>query len=439
MGRAKLRPATEEPPDEELPEQPELYDDEPPSRVVTTVDVPRSSPPSDGLALYPKLPAALVRAAAALRVERLAPSTHTGFLPQQPPNTSPEDLRRMFGGRLYRLQLVNGLGHIMANTTRTIEFDEEPRRGDAGTKATSGPVDVETIVRRVVDPLKEELERAKANAKLEMEAERARRQMEAEEREAKSKRDLAESDARHKRELEAIETRARLDAERDRQRHELDMKREEQRAAAALASQREMVHMVVQTGQQNVTLLVETMKSQRSESGGIEQLASMAELVSTLRGGDDKTSMIREASNALNNFAKLAESDTRGVVRVAPRAGLPARQGAPTATSKPVASNPSPAPTATPQGPAEGLPALDVARLRAAEAKVLKGWLSQGYDPQKILDDLASGELVLVPASELEDDEGDAQPADGAAPEGAATPAAAPTAPAAPTANGGAS
>jgi len=419
MARSRAKLVQVEAPDNDGAElgaevESELFEEPEAPQVVTTVSVPRSSPPTHDLPLYPGLPAATARAAAGLRVTRVTPASAAGYCGQVAPTSSEEDLRRMFGGRVFQLELVNGLGQVMARTKTTKEIDADPKRPDDDGRAARPAVDVETVVRRVVDPLREEMERVKAAAKLELEAERERRRLDTEEREAKAKREQAEADAKHKRELEALDARARADAERERQRFELEMKREEQRAQAALAQQREMISMVIKSSENNTQVLVATLQAQKNESSGIGQLAEMAELVNALKGsGEDPTvQAMGKLSEGLSSFAKLAGAD-RG--RPALRAGpgvvtRPPPSPAPVATSRPVAPNPAPAASA----PAAGEPALPPpsAATVPEDLKVIAAdWMTQGADPAEIVRGLREGRYVVVPADELEEiDEPDPAP-----------------------------
>lgn len=380
----------------------ELFEEELPPQVVTTVSVPRSSPPSNELPLFPGLPAATARMAAKLRLERITPTSAAGYLGELDPATSEEDIRRSFGGRTFKVCLVNGMRRVMGGTNRTIEIDAEPKRPDDDGRAPRAAVDVEAVVRRVVDPLREEMERAKATAKLEIDAERERRRLDAEEREAKAKREQAEADAKHRRELEALEARARSDAERERQRFELEMKREEQRAQAALAQQREMIGMVIKSSENNTNVLVATMNAKAEKAGGIGDLAAMAELVTALRGGDEDPSvkMFGKLTEGLGSFAKMVTHEGRP--HALPVGHAPGAQpsGVPVATSRPVVSNPAPSPAAAPGT----LPPPTPQTLPDDLQAIMADMIASGLKPEEIVRAIRERKILLVPADEYADE-----------------------------------
>ena len=438
MGRrAKLVVAPEVPDNDGAEvEQEELFEEPEAPQVVTTVSVPRSSPPTHDLSLYPGLPAATARAAAGLRITRMTPASAAGYCGQVVPTTSEEDVRRLYGGRAFQLELVNGLGRVLPGTRKTIEIDADPKRPDDDGRAPRSAVDVEGVARRVRDEFKEELERLRAQAKIdaeereakakrELELERQRRKDEQDERDARAKRERDAEEARHKRDLEMMREASKAERERERERHEADMRRMEQASKDALAMQREMTTLILKSQEENTKIVVASLNA---KGGGIEQFAQVAEVLNTLKGDgeDPSVKIVGKLSEGLSSFAKLAGSESRA--RPALRAGpgvvtRPPPSPAPVATSRPVAPNPAPAAPVV----AEGQPALpppSEATVPEDLKAIAADWMAQGADPAEIVRGMREGRYVLVPADELE--EIDDEPEAGAA---EPSPAAAATAP----------
>lgn len=438
MGRrAKLVVAPEVPDNDGAEvEQEELFEEPEAPQVVTTVSVPRSSPPSFELPLFPGLPAATARAAVKLLLRRVTPSTHAGYLGASlGVRATEEDIRRTYGGRVFEVELRDAMGRTLSGGMRTVEIEADPKRPD-GESAHTPAVDVGAVAARVRDEFKEELERLRAQAKIDaeereakakrdLELERQRRKDEQDERDARAKRERDAEEARHKRDLEMMREASKAERERERERHEADMRRMEQASKDALAMQREMTTLILKSQEENTKIVVASLNA---KGGGIEQFAQVAEVLNALKGDgeDPSVKIVGKLSEGLSSFAKLAGAEGRA--RPALRAGpgvvtRPPPSPAPIATSRPVASNPSPAPSA-PAASEPVLPPPSEATVPEDLKAIAADWMAQGADPAEIVRGMREGRYVLVPADELE--EIDDEPEAGAA---EPSPAAAATAP----------
>jgi len=413
-------------------EHEELFEEPEAPQVVTTVSVPRSSPPSFELPLFPGLPAATARAAVKLLLRRVTPSTHAGYLGASlGVRATEEDIRRTYGGRVFEVELRDAMGRTLSGGMRTVEIEADPKRPD-GESAHTPAVDVGAVAARVRDEFKEELERLRAQARIdaeereakakrELELERQRRKDEQDERDARAKREREAEEARHKRDLEMMREASKAERERERERHDADMRRMEQASKDALAMQREMTTLILKSQEENTKIVVASLNA---KGGGIEQFAQVAEVLNALKGDgeDPSVKIVGKLSEGLSSFAKLAGAD-RG--RPALRAGpgvvtRPPPSPAPVATSRPVAPNPAPAASA----PAAGEPALPPpsAATVPEDLKVIAAdWMTQGADPAEIVRGLREGRYVVVPADELEEIDDPDAPAAESSPAAAAT------------------
>ena len=388
----------------------ELFEEELPPQVVTTVSVPRSSPPSSGLPLFPKLPAGVVRAAAKLCVWRVTPTTHAGYLGSDlPPTTTEEDLRRAFGGRVFRLELRDGMGRALSGGVGTVEILAEPKSAD-GTMGAAPTVDVDSVARRVRDEFKEELERLRAQAKIdaeereakakrELEIERQRRRDEQDERDAKAKREREAEEARHKRDLEMMREASKSERERERERHEADMRRMEQASKDALAMQREMTTLILKSQEENTKIVVASLNA---KGGGIEQFAQVAEVLNALKGDgeDPSVKMVGKLTEGLGSFAKMVTHEGRPHALPVGHAPGALPSGAPVATSRPVVSNPAPSPAVAPGA----LPPPTPQTLPDDLQAIMADMIASGLKPEEIVRAIRERKILLVPADEYADE-----------------------------------
>lgn len=372
------------------------------------------------LPLYPNLDAGTLRQVAGVRIWRTAPAKqYLGQFDDERGRMDEEWIRVSFGGGIYATRLVTAGGQILANTDRSFSIDGPPKGpGEpvvTPTVQASPAVDIEAVVTKLLTPLQERAERAEKEWERKLVEERERRKAEADELRTRNEADRREREERHKQDLERLKVEAELQRARDKADHE-----------RALERDRQLFGALTTVSQQQTTVMVEALKSQRPQGDELERVVGLARDMMELRGGNDETREERLADKALSGLDKLgslmlADNNARGGGGVRVERANPSPASAPTPHASPVAKVRAPSPGASPaaSSSAPPPPAGDPrARFMAALEKVAAQIAESGEDPIQVLEEVADGRLKMTLSEpDAEGDETDD------APEAPATPA----------------